>query len=106
MNLASRLYNTAKVAVLARHERAVPFWSPERIARQQGRRVRAIAAHAYATVPFYMESMRTLRLTPRDIRSADDLALLPLIDNPLRCSRAQSLHIVQPQPHNFHFGDI
>jgi phenylacetate-CoA ligase len=80
MNLASRLYNTAKVAVLARHERAVPFWSPERIARQQGRRVRAIAAHAYATVPFYMESMRTLRLTPRDIRSADDLALLPLID--------------------------
>jgi len=80
MNLASRLVNTARVAALASRERAVPFWSPERIAVRQTRRVRAIVEHAYASVPFYTESMRERRLTPRDIRSADDLALLPLID--------------------------
>ena len=54
---------------------------PERIARRQTQRVRAIVEHAYASVPFYTESMRERRLTPRDIRSADDLALLPLIDS-------------------------
>ncbi|HEX7980933.1 MAG TPA: hypothetical protein VF461_20165 [Gemmatimonadaceae bacterium] len=80
MNLASRLLNTARVAVLARHERTVPFWSQERLARRQTRRVRAIVEHAYASVPFYTDAMRERRLTPRDIRSAADLALLPLID--------------------------
>ena len=81
MNVASRLVNTAHVVALARRERLVPFWSPERIARQQTQRVRAIVEHAYASVPFYAESMRERQLTPRDIRSADDLALLPLIDS-------------------------
>jgi phenylacetate-CoA ligase len=81
MNLASRLLNTARVAALARRERTLPFWSPERIARRQTQRVRAIVEHAYTSVPFYTESMRERRLTPRDIRSADDLALLPLIDS-------------------------
>jgi phenylacetate-CoA ligase len=80
VNLVRRLANTARVAALARRERAVPFWSPERIARRQTRRVRAIVEHAYASVPFYMESMRALHLTPRDIRSVGDLAALPLID--------------------------
>jgi phenylacetate-CoA ligase len=80
MNLAGRLLNTATIALEARHERRVPFWSAEGIARRQRRHLRAIVAHAYASVPFYAESMRGLGLVPRDIRSADDLALLPAID--------------------------
>jgi phenylacetate-CoA ligase len=80
MNLARRLLNTATIALQARHERRVPFWSAEGITRRQRRHLRAIVAHAYTSVPFYADSMRELGLTPRDIRSVDDLALLPPID--------------------------
>ena len=80
MNLATRLLNTATVALRARHERRVPFWSADGIARRQRRHLRAIVAHAYSSVPFYAESMRELGLAPRDIRTVDDLALLPAID--------------------------
>jgi phenylacetate-CoA ligase len=80
MNLAARLFNTATIALQARHERRVPFWSAAGIARRQRRHLSAIVAHAYSSVPFYAESMRKLGLVPRDIRTADDLALLPAID--------------------------
>ena len=33
MNVARRLMNTAEVAVLARAQRGVPYWHPEKIAR-------------------------------------------------------------------------
>jgi phenylacetate-CoA ligase len=81
MNVARRLMNTADVAVLARAQRGVPFWHPAKIARRQRRNVRAIVAHAYASVPYYAQTMRELRLEPRDVRSADDLSVLPLIDS-------------------------
>ena len=81
MTLVRRFLNTAEVAVLARLERGVPFWSPERIARRQRRRIRAIVAHAFASVPYYAQTMRELRLEPRDIRRAEDLSALPLIDS-------------------------
>jgi phenylacetate-CoA ligase len=73
--------NTAEVAVLARLERDVPYSSSVRIAHRQARKVRQIVAHAYASVPYYAQTMRELRLEPRDIRSADDLSALPLIDS-------------------------
>jgi phenylacetate-CoA ligase len=41
--------------------------------------VRAIVAHAYATVPFYHEVMDHTGLRVRDFRSADDLAQLPIV---------------------------
>ena len=39
-----------------------------------------IVAHAYATVPFYRETMRRRSLEPSDFVTAADLAKLPLID--------------------------
>ncbi|MRR57265.1 MAG: phenylacetate--CoA ligase family protein [Deltaproteobacteria bacterium] len=63
----------------ARHEGALPFWSRERLAELQGRRVRSMVAHAYASVPFYREVMDRRGLKPGDFRTADDLAKLPLI---------------------------
>jgi phenylacetate-CoA ligase len=81
MNVARRIMNTAEVAVLARLERDVPYWNPARIEKRQVRQVRRIVAHAYASVPHYAQTMRELRLAPRDIRSADDLSALPLIDS-------------------------
>ena len=82
MTLLRRVANTVEVALLARAERGVPYWSADRIARRQDRRVRAIVAHAFATVPFYAQTMRERRLEPRDIRHAGDLSALPLIDSP------------------------
>ena len=81
MTLARRFVNTAEVALLARLERGVPYRSSEWIARRQARRVRSIVAHAYGSVPYYAQTMRELRLTPRDIRTANDLTALPLIDS-------------------------
>ena len=81
MTLLRRIANTAEVAVLARAERRVPYWSAERIVERQRRRVRAIVAHAFASVPFYAQTMRERRLEPRDIRRAEDLSALPLIDS-------------------------
>jgi phenylacetate-CoA ligase len=81
MNVARRLMNTAEVAVLARLERSVPYSTAARIEQRQARQVRSIVAHAYASVPFYAQTMRELRLEPRDVRSADDLSALPLIDS-------------------------
>lgn len=66
--------------MLARRERGVPYWSAERIVRGQARRLRSIVAHAFASVPYYAQTMRELRLEPRDIRRAEDLSALPLID--------------------------
>ena len=39
-----------------------------------------IVRHAYETVPYYQRTMDELRLQPGDLRSAADLARLPLID--------------------------
>lgn len=63
----------------ARNERALPYWRLEDILELQSRRVRAIVAHAYATVPYYRAAMDARGLTPRDFRTADDLARLPLV---------------------------
>jgi phenylacetate-CoA ligase len=63
----------------ARHELRLPFWSNDRLRELQGQRVRAIIAHAYATVPFYREEMDRERLRPRDFRTAEDLEQLPFV---------------------------
>ena len=77
--LATRLYWTAFTAWHARHERTLPYWSAERLKRLQDRRVRAIARHAYRTVPFYRRAMDDQGLSPHDIRTAADLAELPTV---------------------------
>jgi phenylacetate-CoA ligase len=48
--------------------------------RHRDRRVRRIVAHAYRHVPFYRETMRRRGLGPGDIRTAGDLAKLPVIE--------------------------
>lgn len=79
MSLVSRLYRTA---YLARHlcgQAAFPFKPLDVVKRARDRRMRAMVKHAYATVPYYRETMGRLRLKPTDFRSADDLAQLPVI---------------------------
>ena len=80
MNLIGRSINSARLAVRIRRERKVPYQTPERIERLQRRRVSAIARHAFRSVPFYAEAMRALGLRPEELRRAEDLARLPLLD--------------------------
>ncbi len=77
--LFRRLYWDAFTAWHVRDESRLPFRSLDEITAIQNARVRSIVAHAYDTVPWYRETMDAGRLDPRDFRTADDLALLPLI---------------------------
>ena len=46
--------------------------------RVQERKLRALVEHAYRTVPFYRARLDDAGIAPGDIRSADDLARLPI----------------------------
>jgi phenylacetate-CoA ligase len=51
----------------------------DRLRAYQEERLRALVDHAYRTVPYHREVMDARRLTPRDIRTLDDLPKLPLL---------------------------
>lgn len=55
------------------------YWSREQIDKFQNQRLKLLIAHAYENVPFYREEMDKLQLTPADIRTKDDLHLLPIV---------------------------
>jgi phenylacetate-CoA ligase len=63
----------------AQGDERLPFRPLDEILAMQRRRVRAIVRHAYASVPHYREAMDRAGLRPRDLRSAEDLARLPLV---------------------------
>ena len=77
--LASRVYWTAFTVSEARKETRLPFWPLERVRGIQNRRIAGIIDHAYRYVPFYRRAMIDAGLEPGDIRTADDLALLPVV---------------------------
>ena len=53
------------------------WWSAEEIAALQLSRLQALVAHAGLHVPFYRERFRQSGMSPRGIRSLDDLRALP-----------------------------
>lgn len=57
----------------------LPFRAPARLAALQNRRLRAMVAHAHATVPYYRDAMRERGLRPEHFRTVDDLAKLPIV---------------------------
>ncbi|NLX35241.1 MAG: phenylacetate--CoA ligase family protein [Chloroflexi bacterium] len=78
-NPLNRAYWTAYLAWHVIGQARYPFRSPERIARDRDRRVRAMLAYAYRWVPHYTEALDRLGLTPDDFDTFDDLQRLPLI---------------------------
>lgn len=67
------------MATIVRHlpgQARVPYLAPDRVAAARDERVRAVVAHAVASVPYY----RDLGLDPAELRGAADLARLPLLD--------------------------
>lgn len=78
--LAERVAGTVRVAraVLDAHRASLRSRASLRAAQE--RRLAAVVAHAFRTVPFYADTMRARGLEPRDLRSVGDLTLLPLVE--------------------------
>jgi len=64
-----------------RVEKTLPYYPPEKLSRIQNRRIRAMVAFAYETVPFYREFIKKEKLLPADFRMASDLEKLPLVSS-------------------------
>ena len=71
---------TARMIAEAPLQAYVPFLPERVLQRAQERRIHATVRYAQAHVPYYRETMRRLLLAPTDIRTAADLAKLPVIE--------------------------
>ena len=91
-----RVYGSAVVAANAR-QRRVPFLPREQVDRRRDRRVRRIVAYAAKTVPYYRELFARERIDYRQIRTAEDLARLPLLDREL-VRRQPQLFLSEARP--------
>ncbi len=77
---ASRAYGSAVVLRHMLRERRVPYLPQEQICQARDRRVRQIVRHAATTVPYYRDWFCQQGVDPGEIRTANDLQRLPLID--------------------------
>ena len=78
--LVKRLFWTGYLAYQLRGQVKYAYRPLAALRRDQDRRVRRTVAYAYRRVPYYRETMDRLGLAPSDIRTADDLAKLPLLE--------------------------
>ena len=63
----------------ARDEERLPYRSTDELLTIQNRRLQAMIAHAYDTVPYYREVMDAAGSQPRDFNTAADLQRLPVL---------------------------
>ena len=75
-----RLRGSLVVMRHLRGQRRIPFESDERINERRDTAVRRMVAYAARTVPYYREYFSRESLDPREIRTAEDLNALPLLD--------------------------
>jgi phenylacetate-CoA ligase len=54
-------------------------WSAAEIEAYQNEKLRWLVRHAYENVPYYRERWKSLKLSPDDIRSREDLPKLPVL---------------------------
>jgi len=54
-------------------------WSFADLQSYQEERLRVIISHVFETVPYYNDKMRSLKLSPQDIKSVKDLYKLPVV---------------------------
>lgn len=77
--ILERLYWSGYLAYSLLGQKRFAFRSRAEIEKIQSDRVRRMIVHAYNTVPYYRQTLDRLRLSPSDIRSAQDLKKLPEI---------------------------
>jgi len=90
-NIMRKAQGTAIVARNLIGQGKVPYLPQDELFRLRDRRVREIVGYAARTVPFYRDFFQSSGLDPAEIRTAGDLARLPLIDK----------QVVRAQPERF-----
>jgi phenylacetate-CoA ligase len=80
LQLANKAYGSATILARLPGQKRFPFRPREQVIARRDAAVRAIVVHAATTVPYYRELFRRERIDPHDIRNADDLARLPLLE--------------------------
>lgn len=55
------------------------WWSPTELEAWQNERLERIIRHAYEKVPYYQERFAEYGITPKDVRSQDDLYKIPVL---------------------------
>jgi phenylacetate-CoA ligase len=73
-----RMRGTSTMKCLAELEES-QWWPRERIEELQSERLHKLIEHAYSNVPYYRRIMQERGLEPGDIKSASDLAQLPIL---------------------------
>ena len=81
IDFINRAFNTGCSVPACMLEKHLPWTSPKVLEALQRRRLRSIVNHAWAHVPFYRTAMEQAGIKPGDIRSGEDLSLLPLVSN-------------------------
>jgi phenylacetate-CoA ligase len=76
----NRVYGNVVVATQLRGQRDVPFLPKEKIKELRDKRLQEIVIYAAGTVPYYRALFQNLKLDPREIKTAEDLDKLPLLD--------------------------
>ncbi|MFC1601063.1 phenylacetate--CoA ligase family protein [Candidatus Sumerlaeota bacterium] len=66
-------------------------WSLAELRNYQDERLRELVRHAYETTPYYRELFDSLKLTPGDVRSVDDLPKLPILTRQTLRDRFESM---------------
>jgi phenylacetate-CoA ligase len=80
MRGAERLLGTLTVLRALPGQRRVPYATPEEVAELRDARVREIVRYAAANVPYYRDLFAREGIDACELRTADDLARLPVID--------------------------
>lgn len=55
------------------------WWSPAELTELQNEKLRSLVKHVYKNVPYYRKVFDERRLTPKDIKTVDDLSKLPIL---------------------------
>jgi phenylacetate-CoA ligase len=70
-----------------RHLEAAQWWEPERVEAERDRLLADLVAVAHREVPFYREHLDSAGVDPRSIRTARDLARVPVVTKAMLRSR-------------------
>ena len=79
-DLPRKLYGNCVVLAAALSHNGIAYRDPRDLRRMRDWRVRRIVVYAAETVPFYQEWFREQGIDPREIRTAEDLEELPILD--------------------------
>ena len=80
LSVLSKAWGTAVVVVNSVGQGRVPYLPLDQLCEKRDRRVRWMVRYAAETVPYYRDLFRELGIDPSEIRTADDLDRLPLLD--------------------------